>query len=107
MGELSPYNCPHCNGVLWEVSREPVVRFRCHTGHGYTLESLNAAQEEVLNRGLADAYRAHRGRASLVRRMMEEATDDRQRAFYAERAGRIEEDAQRLEAIIKNRRPVA
>lgn len=106
MGDLSPYNCPHCNGVLWEISRDPVVRFRCHTGHAYTLESLNAAQEETLNRGLAEAYRAHRGRASLVRRMMQEAADERLRALYAERADRIEEDAARLESIIKSRRPV-
>ena len=101
LGTLSPYNCPHCNGVLWEIEDGPLLRFRCHTGHAYTMDALGAAQEEALDRGLFDALRAHRGRAALVRRMAErgEVGDP----ALVDRAARIEEDAERLENIIRAR----
>lgn len=104
LGSLSPYNCPHCNGVLWELSDGPTVRFRCHTGHAYTLRSLNEAQEEALDKGLFDALRAHKGRASLVDRLAEQAADGASRSMLKARVRKIEEDAMQLEDIIKSRR---
>ena len=102
LGSLSPYNCPHCNGVLWEIEDGPLVRYRCHTGHAYTMQALSAAQEEALDKGLFDSLRAHKGRADLLRRMVGRAAyaDDR----LNERARLVEEDAERLEAIIRQRR---
>ena len=106
MGTLSPYNCPHCNGVLWEIEDGPMVRFRCHTGHGYTLRTLGAAQEEALDKGLFDALRAHKGRASLIRRMADTATGETSRRMFRDRARKVEEDAERLERIIRERAQV-
>ena len=104
MGELSPYNCPHCNGVLWEIEDGPLLRFRCHTGHAYSAEALAAAQEEALDRGLFDALRAHRGRVHLIRQMAQRTTGKTSRAMFHDRAERLEEDAERLEEIIKARK---
>ena len=104
LGSLSPYNCPHCNGVLWEIEDGPMTRFRCHTGHAYTIESLGVSQEEALDKGLFDSLRAHRGRVALLRQMMKDATGVQSHEMLAARAQLIEEDAHRLEAIIKQRR---
>jgi two-component system chemotaxis response regulator CheB len=41
-GSPSQYACPECHGVLRQVKERGVMRFRCHTGHAYTLESLLA-----------------------------------------------------------------
>ncbi len=108
LGELSPYNCPHCNGVLWEIRDGPLTRFRCHTGHAYTIESLSAVQEEALDHGLFDTLRAHKGRAALLRQMAERSSAHGiSKKLYLERAKLVEEDAQRLEEIIKSRRAFA
>lgn len=104
LGELSPYNCPHCNGVLWQIEDGPMTRFRCHTGHAYSLESLNESQDRALDESLFNALRAHRGRAALLRQMAGTTSGDLTRRRLEERANRYEEDTHRLENIIKSRR---
>ena len=103
-GALSPYNCPHCNGVLWEIEDGPITRFRCHTGHAYTAESLGASQEEALERSLFDALRAHRGRAHLIRQMAARSTSDTLCRRLADRARACDEDAEVIEEMIRSRR---
>ena len=103
LGELSPYNCPHCNGVLWEIRDGPLTRFRCHTGHAYTIDTLDRSQEEALDHGLFNSLRAHKGRAALLRQMAEKAGPQSERMFLS-RAALVEEDAARLEEIIRSRR---
>lgn len=103
LGVLSPYNCPHCNGVLWEIEDGPMLRFRCHTGHGYTLEALGAAQEQAIDQRLFDTLRAHRGRAALLRKVADQSTSRPGRKSLIARAEKVEEDANRLEEIIRNR----
>ncbi|MGB7426398.1 MAG: chemotaxis protein CheB [Microcoleaceae cyanobacterium] len=102
LGELSPLNCPHCNGVLWEIKDGPLLRFRCHTGHAYTAEALSEEQNEMLDRGLFDTLRAHRGRIHLLQRLAKRA-EPRARKAFEERVSLVEEDAERLEQIIVNR----
>ena len=105
LGTLSPYNCPHCSGVLWEIEDGPMTRFRCHTGHGYTMRTLSAAQEEALDKGLFDTLRAHKGRAALLRRMMADGEGlGPGLDVLRTRARLVEEDAARLEEIIRQRR---
>lgn len=39
-GELTPFTCPECHGVLIRLIEGKLLRFRCHTGHAYTASSL-------------------------------------------------------------------
>jgi two-component system chemotaxis response regulator CheB len=41
-GELTPFTCPECHGVLVRLLEDKFIRFRCHTGHAYTASSLLA-----------------------------------------------------------------
>jgi two-component system, chemotaxis family, protein-glutamate methylesterase/glutaminase len=49
-GAPSAFSCPECGGVLWELNDTGLMRFRCHTGHAYTSESLNSQQSEQIDR---------------------------------------------------------
>jgi two-component system, chemotaxis family, protein-glutamate methylesterase/glutaminase len=41
LGEGSPYACPECHGVLFSIrDGEKLRRFRCHTGHAFSTNSL-------------------------------------------------------------------
>src|SRR4051812_28114126 len=42
LGPPSPYTCPECHGTLLQMKTGGLLRFRCHTGHAYTLSSLLA-----------------------------------------------------------------
>jgi two-component system chemotaxis response regulator CheB len=40
LGEFTPYTCPECHGVLVKIIEGKLTRFRCHTGHAFTLSYL-------------------------------------------------------------------
>lgn len=44
LGEKTSLTCPECHGALKEIQEDKLIRYRCHTGHAY---SLNALLEEV------------------------------------------------------------
>src|SRR5262249_44799968 len=47
LGRVTPFTCPSCSGVLWELT-DGVLRYRCHTGHAFSKESLLDAQAEKM-----------------------------------------------------------
>jgi two-component system chemotaxis response regulator CheB len=72
-GPPSPYTCPECGGTLWESDTGKLLTYDCHTGHGFTAESLVASQTVALEDALWSALRALEEHASLQRRMAEHA----------------------------------
>ncbi|HEY8560142.1 MAG TPA: hypothetical protein VIL74_07185 [Pyrinomonadaceae bacterium] len=40
LGEKTSLTCPDCHGALVEIHEGDATRFRCHTGHGFTLGVL-------------------------------------------------------------------
>ncbi|MDQ3744203.1 MAG: chemotaxis protein CheB, partial [Acidobacteriota bacterium] len=58
LGEPSLYACPECHGVLLQLKEENRIRFRCHTGHAYSPESLIAEIDEAIEDSLWSALRS-------------------------------------------------
>jgi two-component system chemotaxis response regulator CheB len=67
----SPFTCPDCGGTLWEMKEGKLVRYRCHVGHGFSDESLAAAQENKLEETLWSALRAIEESIALRRRLLD------------------------------------
>jgi two-component system, chemotaxis family, protein-glutamate methylesterase/glutaminase len=69
LGPLTPYTCPECNGVLVQLKEGGILRYRCHTGHGY---SVNSLLDEVTEAIEGDLYAVMRGmeEAALIMRQM-------------------------------------
>ena len=57
LGKVSPLTCPECHGALTEISDQGFLRFRCHTGHAYSAESLRSSQADAWERALYGALR--------------------------------------------------
>jgi two-component system chemotaxis response regulator CheB len=57
-GELSPFTCPECHGVLSAFREGSNVRYRCHTGHALSSGTLLEATSEQVEERLMDAMRA-------------------------------------------------
>jgi len=73
VGKPSGYACPECRGVLWEVNEGKLIRFRCRTGHAFSVNSLIAEQADALEVALWSALRALEEKAALTQRMTEQA----------------------------------
>jgi two-component system chemotaxis response regulator CheB len=58
LGEPSSFACPECHGVLLKIKEEYGLRFRCHTGHAYSVESLIAAIDDAIEDAVWNAARA-------------------------------------------------
>jgi two-component system chemotaxis response regulator CheB len=102
-GPISPITCPECHGAMQEIRDGSLVRYRCHTGHAFTLESLRSLQAEAWERALYSAFRAQQERAIVVRRMAEEASSNgatAQAEQLRERAKSYEEGAELLRRLI-------
>jgi two-component system chemotaxis response regulator CheB len=62
----STFVCPDCSGGLWQVNQSDPIRFRCHTGHAYTLKTLHHALKEKADQALWSAVRALQEQALLL-----------------------------------------
>lgn len=56
-GELTPFTCPECNGVLSRIKDGDRPRFRCHTGHAFSADSLLSSLTENIEESLWGAIR--------------------------------------------------
>lgn len=58
LGSPTPYTCPDCHGVLLALRDGEQVRFRCHTGHAFSADSLLAAVAATTEDQLWSAVRS-------------------------------------------------
>jgi two-component system chemotaxis response regulator CheB len=63
----STFSCPDCNGTLWEQTDVRPLRFRCHTGHAFTLDTLQHTQSLATDEALWSAVRSLQEKAALLR----------------------------------------
>src|SRR5262249_47684536 len=47
IGQPSMFTCPECHGTLMRIRGEKPLRFRCHTGHAFTADTLLSELTEV------------------------------------------------------------
>lgn len=57
LGALSPFTCPDCHGVLSTLKDGKLMRFRCHTGHAFSADSLLTTVTENIEDSLYSAIR--------------------------------------------------
>ena len=71
LGEPSNYACPECHGVLLQMKEGTLFRFRCHTGHAYSVESLLTDITEKMDDALWNSIRAFEEGELFMRHMAE------------------------------------
>jgi two-component system chemotaxis response regulator CheB len=92
IGKPSAFVCPDCNGPLFELVNGTPTRYRCHTGHAFTLRTLQQAQAEATEAALWTAIRALQEKETLLRKVSEldrKAGDERH-------ADKADAEAQRI-----------
>lgn len=68
----SPFVCPDCSGGLWQIGGAQPPRYRCHTGHAFTLRTLLHAQGEATDEAVWGALRALQEQEMLLHTLLEQ-----------------------------------
>jgi two-component system chemotaxis response regulator CheB len=101
LGELSPFACPECHGVLIRLKASKPPRFRCHTGHAYTVNSLLAELTGTVEESLWSAFRSVEESVLLMRHMADHAREAGDAAL-ADALSRKAAEAQRRGEWVRN-----
>jgi len=104
LGEPSSYACPDCHGVLLQVAGEGgVARFRCHTGHAYSVASLVAALDDAIEDAGWNAVRSMEEHGLMLHRMAQHLRD-RHNGHDADallrRSGEVRDRADQIRRLI-------
>jgi two-component system chemotaxis response regulator CheB len=99
-GKPSTFTCPDCGGTLWEIEEGKMLRFRCHVGHAFGSETLQALQSEDIEEALWSAMRALREKAMLSERMASRMRD-RNLISAAQQLEQEAQEAQKRSALIQ------
>ena len=69
LGELSPFTCPECHGTLLQKKEGNFLRYRCHTGHAFSMNSLLAELTDNIEDTLWTAVRSMQESIMLMRHL--------------------------------------
>ena len=105
LGQPSYFTCPECHGVLVQIEECDMIRFRCHTGHAYSQETLLAEVNEAIELGIWNAVRTMDEKNLLLRQMAQHlanhANADLAQRFIA-KADEVEERSQLVRQFALN-----
>jgi two-component system chemotaxis response regulator CheB len=101
LGSFSPYTCPECNGVLVQLQDGGFTRYRCHTGHAYSLSSLLADMTDSLEKSLWSTLRTMEESLLHLQHLAQHARDYRD-SRVAEGAERKARDAEQATQLIRD-----
>jgi two-component system, chemotaxis family, protein-glutamate methylesterase/glutaminase len=103
LGKISKLTCPDCNGALWEMNDEEMLRYRCHVGHAYSADSLCDGQGQMLEVALWSAVRALEEQMILAKRIIERArraNQTRAVRMFERRAQEAEEHSSAIRQLL-------
>lgn len=96
LGQFSPYTCPECHGVLLQLKEGKRIRFRCHTGHAFSLNSLLVEVSKSIEDTLWNTLRAIEESEMLMSHMAEhlhEANDGNMVELFLHKAEQAKRQA--------------
>lgn len=109
-GELTPFTCPDCHGVLFSLKDGNRSRFRCHTGHAFSADSLLATLTETIEESLWGAVRGVQESVMLLNHMGDhfaEANETRLAALYFKKAQEAERRAELVRQAVMQHEPLS
>jgi len=99
LGSPSIFTCPECHGTLLQLKENGRTRYRCHTGHAFSADSLLSQLTESVEETLWSAIRSIAESAMLMRHMAEHVreSDDTAAERFLEKA----RDAERRGELVR------
>ncbi|MCA1816959.1 MAG: chemotaxis protein CheB [Acidobacteria bacterium] len=99
LGEPSNFACPECHGVLLKLEDGNNVRFRCHTGHAYSVDSLLAEIGEKTEESLWTTIRSLEEGALFMRRLADHFREQHNDTDAADLLKKADESRRRADLV--------
>lgn len=106
IGQPTVFTCPDCHGVLLRLKQEGLIRFRCHTGHAYSLDSLLAQIDESVEDALWNAFKCLQEQRMLLRHLAEHLAEAKEIKAADEafaKAQKVRQRATTLQSLLTGR----
>jgi two-component system chemotaxis response regulator CheB len=103
LGELSPFTCPDCHGVLLVLKSGKLKRYRCHTGHAFSADTLLATVTENIEDSLYSAIRGVEESIMLLNHLGDhfaETNHKKLAALYFQKAQEAEQRAHLVRSAV-------
>jgi two-component system, chemotaxis family, protein-glutamate methylesterase/glutaminase len=75
LGKLSEFTCPECHGTLTEIINGKLERYRCHTGHAFSMASLLAELTDSVEESLWNSIRVIEERIRLLKHLAQHVAE--------------------------------
>jgi two-component system chemotaxis response regulator CheB len=99
LGQPSIFTCPSCHGALVEIKNGDLVRFRCHTGHSFSVQSLLADLNANTENTLWSAVRSVDEKIMLLDHLARHARDADQADAVKLLAREVDEAKRQLDLL--------
>lgn len=102
MGPLTQFTCPECKGSLVKITEGDLLRFRCHTGHGFSADALLEGLFETLDRLVWETTRGFQEASMLLEhlgRHMQENGGSTQADVFLAKARKLSQQASQLQRM--------
>src|SRR5215210_9470795 len=99
LGSPSIFTCPECHGTLLQLKENGRTRYRCHTGHAFSADSLLSELTESVEETMWNAVRSIAESAMLMRHMAEHVGESD--GGTAERFMEKAREAERRSALVR------
>ena len=103
MAKLSPFSCPECNGVLATMRDGNRIRYRCHTGHAFSADSLLAAISEKTEETLWNVVREMQETVMLLNHIGDHFAENNhphEAALYFQKAKEALQHSEHVRAVL-------
>ena len=105
LGAYSPFTCPECHGALMKIKEGRINRFRCHTGHAFSLNSLLVEVTKSIDNSLWSTLRTIEESELLLAHLGEhlaEAGDEAMSEIVAQKISDAKRRAQAIKQLVLN-----
>jgi len=100
--EKSSYTCPECHGVLLQLQEGGRERFRCHTGHAFSVDGLLASLTQAVEESLWSAIRNVEESVLLMRHLAHhlEETDPKSSKEFLKKADEAQKRSEQVRKAV-------
>jgi len=104
------FTCPECHGALLQLKRSGILRFRCHTGHAFSVQTLLSQLTTDVENNLWTAIRSMEESVLLLDHVAKHMTKDGQNAqlaaYFAQTARSTERHAMTVRQVVLKSEPL-